>query len=142
MWLLISTQWRVGNRSLLSLSILYSYIFELVRNLNIIRSFLAVAVYGKTFCLRRLLQILRTFARDLVVDKISFFFSYKREGSTTTDREPTDRKQTDRGQRQLAEKGDPKCISTNPRAILPKPSLCDETTVTKSSLRGQFVAVS
>ena len=127
MWLLISTQWRVGNRSLLSLSILYSYIFELVRNLNIIRSFLAVAVYGKTFCLRRLLQILRTFARDLVVDKISFFFSYKREGSTTTDREPTDR-----GQRQSAAKGDPKYISTNPRAILPKPSLCDEITATKS----------
>ena len=50
-------------------------------------------------------------------------------GSTTTDRE----------QRRLAEKGDPKYIFTIPRAILPKPSLCDEITATKSSLRGQFV---
>ena len=54
------------------------------------------------------------------------------QGSTTTDREPTDRKQTDREQRRLAEKGDPKYIFTIPRAILPKPSLCDETTATKS----------
>ena len=37
-------------------------------------------------------------------------------GSTTTDRK----------QRRLAEKGDPKYISTIPKAILPKPSLCDE----------------
>ena len=35
-------------------------------------------------------------------------------------------------QRQLAEKGDPKYIFTIPRAILPKPSLCDEITATKS----------
>ena len=59
-----------------------------------------------------------------------------------TDCEPTDREQTDRGQRRLAEKGDPKCIFTIPRAILPKLSLrdeiSDETTVTKSSLRGQL----
>ena len=63
-------------------------------------------------------------------------------GSTTADREPTDREQTDCGQRRLAETGDPKYIFTIPRAILPKPSLCDEisdeTTVTKSSLRGQL----
>ena len=39
---------------------------------------------------------------------------------------------TDRKQRRLAEKGDPKYIFTIPRAILPKPSLCDEITVTKS----------
>ena len=49
-----------------------------------------------------------------------------------TDREPTDRKQTDSEQRQLAEKGDPKYIFTIPIAILPKPSLCDEITATKS----------
>ena len=48
-------------------------------------------------------------------------------GSTTTDREPTDREQ-----RQLAGKGDPQHISTIPRAVLPKPSLCDEITATKS----------
>ena len=59
------------------------------------------------------------------------------DGSTTTDRDKTDRKQ-----RRLAEKGDPTYIFTIPRAILPKPSLCDEITVTKSLLRGQFVAVS
>ena len=47
-------------------------------------------------------------------------------GSTTTDREPTDHEQTDRKQRLLAEKGNPKYIFTIPRAILPKPSLCDE----------------
>ena len=51
----------------------------------------------------------------------------RNEGSTTTDR-----KQTDREQRRLAEKGDPKCIFTIPRAILPKPSLGDEITATKS----------
>ena len=51
-------------------------------------------------------------------------------------------RQTDREQRRLAKKGDPKYIFTIPRAILPKPLLCDEITVTKSSLRGQFVAVS
>ena len=48
-----------------------------------------------------------------------------------TDREPTDREQTDREQRRLAEKGDPKYIFTIPRAILPKPSLCEEITATK-----------
>ena len=58
-------------------------------------------------------------------------------GSTTTDRE-----QTDHGQRRLTEKGDPKYIFTIHTAILPKPSLRDEITVTKSSLRGQFVAIS
>ena len=58
-------------------------------------------------------------------------------GSTTTDRE-----QTDRGQRRLAEKGDPKYIFTIPRAILPKLSLCNETTVTKSSFRGNLLALS
>ena len=56
-------------------------------------------------------------------------------GSTTTDREPTDRKQTDRGQCQLAEKGDPKYIFTIPRAILPKPSLCDEIIAMKSVMK-------
>ena len=60
-----------------------------------------------------------------------------------TDCEPTEREQTDRKERRLAEKGDPKYIFTIPRAILPKPSLCDEITamksVTKSLLRGQFV---
>ena len=60
-------------------------------------------------------------------------------GSMITDREPTDRKQTYRRQRRLAEKGDPKYVFTIPKAILPKPSLCDEITVTKSSLHGQFV---
>ena len=39
---------------------------------------------------------------------------------------------TDREQRRLAGKGDPKYIFTIPRAILPKPSLCDEITATKS----------
>ena len=53
-------------------------------------------------------------------------------GSTTTDREPTDRKQTDCEQRRLAEKGYLEFIFTIPRAILPKLSLCDEITVTKS----------
>ena len=48
-------------------------------------------------------------------------------------------RQTDREQRRLAEKGDPKYIFTIPRAILPKPSLCDEITETQSLLRGQFV---
>ena len=42
--------------------------------------------------------------------------------------------QTDREQRRLAEKGHPKYIFTIPRAILPKPSLSDEITVTKSLL--------
>ena len=42
----------------------------------------------------------------------------------------------------LAEKGDPKYIFTIPRAILPKPSLCDKINATKSLLRGQFVAIS
>ena len=68
------------------------------------------------------------------------------KGSTTTDCEPTDREQ-----RWLAEKGDPKYIFAIPSAILPKPSLCDEITATKSVtklllcgqfVRGQFVAVS
>ena len=45
----------------------------------------------------------------------------------------TDRKPTDCEQRELAEKGDPKYIFTIPRAILPKPSLCDEITATKTS---------
>ena len=59
------------------------------------------------------------------------------DGSTTTDRE----------QRQLAEKGDHKYIFTIPRAILPKPSFCDEMigdkiTVMKPLVCGQFVAVS
>ena len=49
-----------------------------------------------------------------------------------TDREPTDREQTDREQRRLAENYDPKYIFTIPRAILPKLSLCDEITATKS----------
>ena len=44
-----------------------------------------------------------------------------------TDSEPTDRKQ-----RRLAENCDPKYIFTIPRPILPKPSLCDEMTATKS----------
>ena len=57
----------------------------------------------------------------------------------TTDREPTDCMQTDRGQRRLAEKGNPRYIYTICRAILPKPSLCDEITVTKSLLHSQFV---
>ena len=48
-----------------------------------------------------------------------------------TDCESTDRKQTDSEQRRLAEKGDPKYIFTMPRAILPKPSLCDEITAMK-----------
>ena len=34
----------------------------------------------------------------------------------------------------MAEKGDPKCIFTIPTAILSKPSLSDEITVTKSLL--------
>ena len=51
-------------------------------------------------------------------------------GSTTTDREPTDREQ-----RRLAEKGYPKYIFTIPRAILRKPSLCDEITATKSVMK-------
>ena len=50
-----------------------------------------------------------------------------RKGSTTTDRE-----QTDSEQHRLAEKGDPKYIFTIPRAILSKPSLCDEMTAMKS----------
>ena len=49
-----------------------------------------------------------------------------------TDREPTDREQTDREQRRLAEKCNPKYIFTIPRAILPKPSLCDKITAKKS----------
>ena len=47
----------------------------------------------------------------------------------------------DREQRRLAEKGDPKYIFTIPKAILPKPSLCDEITATKSltkSCNGQL----
>ena len=58
-----------------------------------------------------------------------------------TDHESTDRKQTDSEQRRLAEKSNPKYIFTIPRAILPKPLLCDEitATLTKSSLRGQFI---
>ena len=56
-----------------------------------------------------------------LVGGVAFF------GATTTDRELTDREQ-----RRLAEKGDPKYIFTIPRAILPKPSLCDEITATKS----------
>ena len=81
------------------------------------------------------------------------YFSYctlwstSQSGSTTTDREPTDRKQTDREQtdrkqRRLAEKDYPEFIFTIPRAILPKLSLCDEITITKSLLRDQLVAVS
>ena len=54
------------------------------------------------------------------------------EGSMTTDHEPTDREQTDRGQRQLAEKGDPKYIFAIPRAILQNPHF-----VTKSLRRNQ-----
>ena len=42
---------------------------------------------------------------------------------------------TDRKQRRLTEKGDPKYISTITRAILPKPSLCDEITATKSVMK-------
>ena len=38
----------------------------------------------------------------------------------------------DHEQRRLAEKGNPKYIFTIPKAILPKPSLCDEITATKS----------
>ena len=48
-------------------------------------------------------------------------------GCTTTDREPTDHEE-----RRLAEKGDPKYTFTIPRAILPKPTLCDEITAMKS----------
>ena len=59
-------------------------------------------------------------------------YSHPKYGSMTTDREPTDREQTDRKQHRLAEKGNPKYIFTIPRAILPKPSLCDEITSTKS----------
>ena len=47
---------------------------------------------------------------------------YEYAGSTTTDRE----------QCRLAEKGNPTYIFTIPRAILPKPSLCDEITATKT----------
>ena len=49
---------------------------------------------------------------------------------STTDREPTDREQ-----RRLAEKGDPKFIFPIPKAILPKPSFCDEMTATKSGTK-------
>ena len=49
------------------------------------------------------------------------------EGSTTTEC-----KQSDREQHQLAEKDDPKHIFTIPRAILPKPSLCDEIIASRS----------
>ena len=52
--------------------------------------------------------------------------------SQQTDREPSDREQTDCEERRLAEKSDPKYIFTIPRAILPKPSLWDEITATKS----------
>ena len=59
-------------------------------------------------------------------------------GSTTTDHEPIDREQ-----RRLAENCDSKYIFTIPIAILPKPSLCDEMTATKSVMKsllcGQFV---
>ena len=70
------------------------------------------------------------------------FWSTSQSGSTTTDREPTDRKQTDHEQRRLAEKGYPEFIFTIPRVILPKLSLCDKITVTKSLLHNQVVAVS
>ena len=50
-----------------------------------------------------------------------------RQLTATNWREPTDREQ-----RRLAEKGDPKYIFIIPRAILPKPSFCDEMTATKS----------
>ena len=60
----------------------------------------------------------------------------------TTDREPTDHVQTDRRQRRMAEKGDPKYIFTIPRAILPKPSLCDEITATKLLYENRRFAVS
>ena len=72
---------------------------------------------------------------------VIFFLLYilvnGQSGSTTTDREPTNRKQTDREQTdreqpRLAETGYPEFIFTIPRAILPKLSLCDETTATKS----------
>ena len=75
------------------------------------------------------------------------FWSTSQSGSTTTDHEPTDNKQTDheqtdRKQRRLTEKGCPEFIFTIPRAILPKLSLCDEITGTKSLLHNQGVAVS
>ena len=63
---------------------------------------------------------------------VIFYLQGLSGGSTTTDREPTDREQTDCEQRRLAEKGDPKYIFTIPRAILPKPSLCDKVTATES----------
>ena len=40
------------------------------------------------------------------------------------------------------ETGDPKYIFTIPRAILPKPSLCDEITATKSLKQNRWFAVS
>ena len=66
------------------------------------------------------------------LDKEKYFKWVHDNWPRQTDREPTDREQTDREQRWLAEKGDPKYIFTIPRAILHKPSLCDEITATKS----------
>ena len=79
-----------------------------------------------TFCLLRFFASSKSPYLGLPLDE------QPKEGSTTTDREPTDSKQTDREQRRLAEKGDPKPIFTIPRANLPKPSLSDEITATKS----------
>ena len=75
------------------------------------------------------------------------FWSTSQSGSRTTDRKPTDHKQTDREQtdheqRRLAGMGYPEFIFTIPRAILPKLSLCDEITGTKSLLHNQVVTVS
>ena len=64
---------------------------------------------------------------DLQSKYISSFLKGPKIGSTTTDR-----KQTDHKEHRLAEKGDTKYIFTIPKAILPKPSLCDKITATKS----------
>ena len=47
-------------------------------------------------------------------------------------------RQTDREQGRLAEKSDPKYMFTFPRAILPKPSICDKITVMKLLVRDQL----
>ena len=75
--------------------------------------------------------------------KIDWTFVHKNWYFTATNKGPRQLTATNLlQQRRLAEKGDPKCIFTIPRAILPKPSLndkiSDEITVTKSLLRGQL----
>ena len=81
-----------------------------------------LSVLDITLVLTKLIQTLHiTNFTKTTETKFEEYFPLKR-GSTTTDRE----------QCRLAEKGDPKYIFTIPRAILPKPSLCDEITATKS----------